>query len=130
MDLKFHVLLMSFYFSHLSRGLLLTSLLLYACFSPPAWAQPSVGRSLTLPEAVKVAIAQSKAIRVNAAEQGVAQARLQQARDKYAPAISANASYVRISNNITPFTINLPGAGDVVLNPPILDQSYNNVQVR
>ena len=56
--------------------------------------------------------------------------RVQQARNNYAPAVSVNLSYVRISNNIRPFSINLPGAGDVVLNPQILNQSYNNVQVR
>ena len=117
-------------FTCLRRHLLLVSFTLYAGFGPPVWAQPPVRRSLTLPDAVSGAIAQSKALKTNAADQGAALARLQQARNNYAPAITANASYVRISNNITPFTIALPGAGDVVLNPQILDQSYNNIQVR
>ena len=121
---------MPIFFTYLRRHRLLACFALYTTFSVSVWAQPPVRRLLTLPDAVSGAIAQSKALKTNAADQGAAQARLQQARNNYAPAISANASYVRISNNITPFTLNLPGAGDVVLNPQILDQSYNNIQVR
>ena len=94
----------------------------------PVSAQPR--RPLPLTDAINGAIAQSKALKVNAAEQGVAGAKLQQARNNYAPALSLNLSYVRISNNIRPFTISLPGAENLVLNPQILNQSYNNVQVR
>ena len=104
--------------------------MLCAGFSPPVGAQSPARRSLTLSDAVSGAIAQSKALKTNAAEQGAALARLQQARNNYAPAINANASYIRISNNISPFSLALPGAGEVVLNPQVLDQSYNNIQVR
>ncbi len=96
----------------------------------PAHGQDPPRRPLSLPEAVGGAIAQSKAIKVNAAEQGAALAKVQQARNNYAPAISVNLSYIRISDNIRPFTLALPGMGDILLNPQILDQSYNNVQVR
>ncbi len=85
---------------------------------------------LVLTEAVSTAIRQSKALKSDLAQQGAARAKVEQARNGFAPAITVNASYIRISDNIRPFTINLPGAGDVVLNPQILDQSYNSLQVR
>lgn len=93
-------------------------------------AQPAPRRTLSLTEAVSTAIRQSKALKTNSAEQGAALAKLQQARNHYAPAISVNASYIRISDNIQPFSVALPGAGEIVLNPQILNQSYNNLQVR
>ncbi len=96
----------------------------------PARGQSLARRTLSLTDAVSGAIAQSKALKSNAAQQGAALAKIEQARNNYLPGVTLNASYIRISNNITPFSINLPGAGDVVLNPQILDQSYNNVQVR
>ncbi|GAB3642606.1 TolC family protein [Spirosoma arcticum] len=85
---------------------------------------------MSLTDAINGATTQSKALKVNAAEQRMAGAKLQQARNNYAPAVSLNLSYVRISDNIRPFTISLPGAENLVLNPQILNQSYNNVQVR
>lgn len=85
---------------------------------------------LSLPEAVQGAIAQSKAILANTAQQGAGLAKIEQARNGRLPGISLNASFIRISDNVTPFSVSLPGAGDVVLNPQILNQSYNNVQVR
>ena len=87
-------------------------------------------RQLVLSDAVSQAIAHSKAAQTNLAEQGAANAKVQQARNNFAPSITLNTSYIRISDNVTPFSVNLPGAGDVVLNPQILDQSYNNLQLR
>ncbi|MBC8153840.1 MAG: TolC family protein [Bacteroidetes bacterium] len=108
--------------------LLCTALAGWLTHSTPVSAQSR--RALSLADAIHGAMAQSKSLKINAAEQGVAGARLQQARNNYAPAVSVNLSYVRISDNIRPFTISLPGAENLVLNPQILDQSYNNVQVR
>jgi outer membrane protein len=108
----------------------LTGLLLWLGVSGACLAQTVPRRSLTLADAVTTAIDQSKALKSNMAAQNVAAAKLQQARNGYAPSIMVNASYIRISDNIRPFGVNLPGAGDVVLNPQILDQSYNNLQVR
>lgn len=90
----------------------------------------TVRRRLSLTDAITGAIAQSKTLNGNAADQNVARAAVQQARNGRLPGVSINASYVRISNNVTPFSVSFPGAGDVVLNPQILDQSYNNVQIR
>jgi outer membrane protein len=85
---------------------------------------------LSLPDAVAGSISHSKALKGNAAEHGAALAKIEQAQNGRLPGITVNASYIRLSNNITPFGISLPGAGDVVLNPQILDQSYNNLQIR
>ncbi len=86
--------------------------------------------ALTLDEAVRLAQQHSTAVKVNAADQGAALARVQQARDRYLPNVTANLSYVRISDNIRPFTVSLPEVGAVELNPQILNQSYNNIAVR
>jgi outer membrane protein len=96
----------------------------------PVSGQTATKRALSLSDAVSGAIAQSKALKVNAAQQGAALAKIEQARNNVLPGVTLNASYSRISDNITPFSISFPGAGDVVLNPQILNQSYNNVQVR
>ena len=109
-------------------ALLCTALAGWLFHVTPVSAQPRP--PLSLADAVNGAVAQSKSLKVNAAEQGMAGAKLQQARNNHAPAISVNLSYVRISDNIRPFTISLPSAENVVLNPQILNQSYNNVQVR
>ena len=109
-------------------ALLLTALSGWLFHLTPVSAQPR--RPLSLADAINGATTQSNALRINTAEQGVAGAKLQQARNNYAPAVSVNLSYVRISDNIRPFTISLPGAENLVLNPQILNQSYNNVQVR
>lgn len=112
------------------RSLLLFTIAGWVYCSPPVWGQAPVIRRITLSEAVNGAIAQSNVLKSNAAEQGVALAKVGQARNNRLPGLSVNASYIRISNNITPFSLALPGTGEVVLNPQILDQSYNNVQVR
>ncbi|GAB3641322.1 TolC family protein [Spirosoma arcticum] len=87
-------------------------------------------KTLTLDEAVQLARQNSKPLKTNAADQGAALARVQQARDRYMPSVTANLSYVRISDNIRPFTVSLPDVGPVQLNPQILNQSYNNLAVR
>jgi outer membrane protein len=97
---------------------------------PLAWSQTPIRRVLSLPDAVSGAIAQSKAAKINAARQGAALANVEQARNAALPGLTLNASYIRISDNITPFSVSFPGAGEVVLNPQILNQSYNSVQVR
>lgn len=91
---------------------------------------PTPARRLTLDEAVRLAQQHSIPGKANAADQGAALARVQQARDRYLPSVTANLSYVRISDNIRPFTVSLPEVGAVELNPQILNQSYNNIAVR
>ena len=110
-------------------GWLVLNVLLGLLLTQPVAGQVAQ-RTLTLPQAVQGAVTQSKAIRLNTAEQGVAQAKLEQARNERLPGVSINASYIRISDNVTPFSVQFPGAGDIILNPQILNQSYNNVQVR
>lgn len=87
-------------------------------------------KRLSLDEAVQLAKQNSKPLKANAADQGAALSLLQQARDRYLPSVTANLSYIRISDNIRPFTVSLPDVGPVQLNPQILNQSYNNLTVR
>jgi outer membrane protein len=55
--------------------------------------------------------------------------KIAQNRNPMLPQVAASLSYIRLSDNITPFQVAFP-TGDVVLNPQILNQSYNALQVR
>ena len=117
-------------------------LLLLACngwfaSSPAAKAQdlPSAtaaagSRPLALAEAVQLALTASKDIKRNEAAQRQAAARVQQAKDGLVPGVQLSSTFLRLSDNVTPFSVVLPGAGEVVLNPQVLNQSYNSLQVR
>lgn len=93
-------------------------------------AQPTPRRVIRLDESIGLAVQNSKELRANAAEQSAAKARIEQARLAKGPGVTLNASYLRISDNIRPFSVSLPGAGDVVLNPQVLDQSFNSLAIR
>lgn len=112
-------------------------LLVLACTGSlvlPLRAQTGPGsaarRSLPLAEAVALALQQSKEVKRNQAAQQAAGARVQSNRNGLLPTVQANASYLHLSNNVTPFRVLLPGASELALNPQILNQSYNNLQVR
>ena len=99
--------------------------------TPAARAQQGPARrALPLAEAAQLALATSKDLRRNGAAQHLAAARLQQAKNGLTPGVQVSSSFLRLSDNVTPFSVVLPGAGDVVLNPQVLNQSYNSLQVR
>ena len=87
-------------------------------------------RVLSLAEAVQLALATSKDVKRNEATQRQAAARVQQAKDGVVPDVQLSSTFLRLSNNVTPFRVTLPGAGEVALNPQVLSQSYNSLQVR
>ena len=96
----------------------------------PADPAPGSPRPLALAEAVQLAQTASKDLKRNEAAQRQAAARLQQAKNGVVPGVQVSSTFLRLSDNVTPFSVNLPGAGEVVLNPQILNQSYNSLQVR
>ncbi|MET4076504.1 TolC family protein [Hymenobacter sp. UYCo722] len=92
-------------------------------------AQGSERRALPLAEAVQLALATSKDLKASMAAQGVARAKVAQAKNGILPTVAINSTFTRLSDNITPFRVRLPER-EITLNPQILNQSYNNFQVR
>jgi outer membrane protein len=86
-------------------------------------------RILGLEEAVSLGILQSKQLKTDSISLLLTDAKMAQVRNPMLPQVSANLSYIRLSDNITPFRVAFP-TGDVTLNPQILNQSYNALQVR
>jgi outer membrane protein len=86
-------------------------------------------RSLELDEAIKMGIAHSKQLELDRIQQQINQSKVQQGIDAKLPQVSLNMSYIRLSDNITPFRVAFP-TGEVTLNPQILNQSYNSLNVR
>ena len=95
-----------------------------------ALAQGDGPRALPLSEAIQLALANSQELKRSLAAQGVVRAQVAQAKNGLLPAVGVSATYLRLSDNITPFRVTFPDGGAVTLNPQILNQSYNNFQVR
>lgn len=88
------------------------------------------GQKLTLDNAIQLATANSKQLKLSAAKVNVANAKVDQNINSFIPQVTLNANYTRLSNNIQPFTITIPGFGSQVLNPQILDQFTNRLSVQ
>lgn len=84
---------------------------------------------LSLEEATELALNHSLQLKVDAAQMDILSSKISQNRQSAMPDVSLNTNYTRISDNITPFTVAFP-TGDVVLNPQILNQSYNSLQLK
>ncbi|TAE62350.1 MAG: TolC family protein [Bacteroidetes bacterium] len=88
-----------------------------------------VPKNMSLSQAIDLAISSSSQLKVDSVNYQIAESRWQQTKQANLPQVNLNASYIRISDNITPFKVGFP-TGEVVLNPQILNQSYNALQVR
>ncbi len=86
-------------------------------------------QTLDLTEAIKLGLSQSKQLQIDNIQQQILQSKMQQAVDAKLPQVGLNLSYIRISDNITPFRVAFP-TGEVTLNPQILNQSYNSLTLR
>ncbi len=86
-------------------------------------------RILNLNEAISLGLSHSKQLILDSINIDIAKSKIAQNKTLALPQISANASYIRISDNITPFQVAFP-SGNVVLNPQILNQSYNSLQAK
>jgi outer membrane protein len=84
---------------------------------------------VSLDEAITLGVNHSNQIKLDSLNFKIADAKLSQSRSNQLPQVTVSASYLRISDNITPFSVSLP-TGNLVLNPQILNQSYNAVQAR
>lgn len=104
-------------------GLLLTLVMLKTTHAQ------NVPRELSLQEAIALAHTNSTVMQIDSINELAAREALQQSRQALLPSLSLNASYLRLSDNVTPFRAAFP-EGQVTLNPQILNQSYNAVELR
>jgi outer membrane protein TolC len=106
---------------------ILLAFLVYLGLTPLVMGQNI--RVMPLEEAVQLGIKHSRQLQMDSINLRLADSKMAQGRNLFLPQVSANLSYLRISDNITPFRVAFP-TGDVVLNPQILNQSYNSLQAR
>ena len=110
------------------RFLSFTSLTCFTLFSSiNSYGQEK--KVVNLEEAISLGVNHSNQIKLDSLNFKIADAKLSQSKSNQLPQVTASASYIRISDNITPFSVAFP-TGNVVLNPQILNQSYNTVQAR
>lgn len=96
------------------------------CFETQVFSQKKV---INLEEAISLALVNSEKLKMDSLQVKLAENKLSQNIENRIPEVSLNSSYLRISDNITPFTVAFP-TGNVVLNPQILNQSYNSIQAK
>lgn len=85
---------------------------------------------LTLDNAVQLAITNSKQLKLSTAKIAGAESKVTQSINNFIPQVSINSSYTRLSNNIEPFVISIPGFGSQALNPQILNQYTNRASIQ
>jgi outer membrane protein TolC len=88
-------------------------------------------QTLKLDEAIKLGIDNSRQLAVSASKIAVAGTRIDQAEAGKLPQVTASLAYNRLSNNVDPFRINVPGGpeGGVVVSPVLLNQQFNRISV-
>ncbi len=99
------------------------------CFFISTGVEAQQSGMLTLEEAITLSIAHSKQLKIDSIQLQIAESKIQQGINTKLPQIGLSLSYIRISDNITPFKVDFP-AGELTLNPQILNQSYNTLQIR
>ncbi len=112
------------YFALLKKGLF--TFLLSACITGLNAQEVKV---LSLEEATKLALKHDQQLKVDSSQISILNTKLTQSKKSILPDVALNLNYTRISDNITPFTVGFP-TGDVTLNPQILNQSYNSLQLK
>ncbi len=87
-------------------------------------------KKVTLEEAIKLGTENSKTLKISESKTENVKAKADQLKNQMVPSVSLNSNYTRISNNITPYTIAMPGGAEKVLNPQILNQYTNRATVQ
>jgi outer membrane protein len=104
----------------------LLSVFLCFCF---AHVTAQETKLLSLEEATQLATNHDLQLKADTAQIAILNARFNNNKKSTLPDVGLNLNYTRISDNITPFTVNFP-TGDVTLNPQILNQSFNSFQLK
>lgn len=85
-------------------------------------------KKLSIDEFVKLGLENSKSLKIAFEKDLVMKAKVQQVKNQLLPNLTASTNYTRISDNIDPFKVKLNAtAPEVILNPQILNQSYNKL---
>lgn len=87
-------------------------------------------QKLTLDNAVQLALSNSKQLKLSTAKVASANSKVDQSINSFIPQLSINSGYTRLSNNIEPFVISIPGFGSQALNPQILNQYTNRASIQ
>lgn len=87
-------------------------------------------RILTLDEAVQMGMNNSKALKADAAKIEATKQKTKQLWNVQIPNVVVSSNYTRLSDNITPFTIQFPNGVTQALNPQILNQYTNRVSAQ
>jgi outer membrane protein len=113
----------------LNKITMLSVIFLLAYGNPHLQAQSS--RKLSLSEAVSLGLQNSKILQMSSAKLEAIHARVTQIKNQLLPSVNLSTNYTRISNNITPYTVSFsPTSPEVILNPQILNQSYNRIGIQ
>lgn len=104
-------------------------LILGICVAFSSLLEAQTRQILSLEEAILLGVAHSKNLQLDSFNLQLADSKILQNKLSKLPQVGLNLSYVRISDNISPFSVAFP-QGDVILNPQILNQSYNSLQIR
>ena len=94
----------------------------------PALSMAQQRQLLPLKEAVERARLHSSQLRADSLQQLITTSQAAQSSAGKLPQLMISSTFQRLSNNIEPFTISLP-TGSFQINPQILNQSYNSVQL-
>ena len=86
-------------------------------------------KNLSLSQAIELGISESKQLKISLAKTAAIHARVEQCSFNAIPALTVTTAYSRLSDNIDPFTIQIPGIGEKVLNPVIPNQFVNKASL-
>lgn len=80
---------------------------------------------LSLQDAFNLAIKNSKQIQIDSLKKQAIDYKKQQVKSSILPSIGISSSYIRLSDNIEPFSVELPGVGGFSINTNIPNQFIN-----
>ena len=81
-------------------------------------AQGQVVKQLSLPEAIKLGLANSKQLKLSDAQAAIAQASLQEIKDRRLPSASFSGAYLRVTKPTVSLLLNLGNSSGGSQNPP------------
>lgn len=106
-----------------------TVLLIVSCLMVIALNAQSI-KKISLQEAFELAAQNSNLLQTDSLKIHALEFKKKQTQNAMLPVVALNSSYARLSNNIDPFSISIPGLGDKILNPQILNQFINRVSLQ
>lgn len=95
----------------------------------PTVCMSQATKQLPLEEALTLAHSHNNKLRADSLQYRITGVQAAEVATASLPELSVNSTFQRLSNNIKPFEIQLP-TGSFAINPQILNQSYNAVQLR